>query len=54
MDIGSMVLDLREENAQLQAQIDSLKAVSAYQDSVVRQLAAVAGVPMRPTGQALP
>ena len=31
IDIGNMVVQLREENAQLQAQIDSLRAVAAYQ-----------------------
>jgi hypothetical protein len=54
VDIGNMVVQLREENADLQAQIDSLKAVAAYQDTVVRQLAAVAGVAVRASGSSLP
>jgi hypothetical protein len=47
MDLGSLVGELREENANMQAQIDSLRGALAYQDSIVRQLAAGAGVPMR-------
>lgn len=47
MDLGSLVGELREENANMQAQIDSLRGALAYQDSIVRQLAAGAGVQMR-------
>ena len=54
IDIGNMVVQLREENAQLQAQIDSLRAVAAYQDTVVRQLAGAAGLPMHPPGMSAP
>lgn len=54
VDIGNMVVQLREENAQLQAQIDSLRAVAAYQDTVVRQLAGAAGLQMRPPGMQTP
>ena len=54
IDIGNMVVQLREENADLQAQIDSLRSAAAYQDSIVRQLAAVAGVAVRPSGSSLP
>jgi len=54
IDIGNMVVQLREENAQLQAQIDSLRAAAAYQDTVVRQLAGAAGLSMRPPGMSVP
>lgn len=47
MDLGTLVGQLREENAMLQSQIDSLRGALAYQDTIVRQLAAGAGVQMR-------
>jgi hypothetical protein len=47
MDLGSLVSELREENAIMQAQIDSLRGALAYQDTIVQQLAAGAGVQMR-------
>jgi len=47
MDLGTLVGELREENSMMQAQIDSLRGALAYQDTVVRQLAAGAGVQMR-------
>ena len=48
LDLNDNIVDVREESAMLQAQIDSLRAVVAYQDSVLRQLALTAGVSMRP------
>lgn len=48
LDIGQSLVDIREDNAQLQAQIDSLRGIVAYQDTVLRQLAAQGGVGMRP------
>ena len=53
-DVGTALSQLREENAQMQAQIDSLGGALAYQDSVLRQLAVTAGVPMRPQGRPIP
>ncbi len=53
-DLSTVISQLREENAQLQAQIDSLGGAVAYQDSVLRQLAVTSGVPMRPQGRAVP
>lgn len=47
LDIGAQLGQIREDNALLQAQIDSLHGVVAYQDTVLRQLAAGAGVSMR-------
>lgn len=49
MDLGTLVGELREENAMMQAQIDSLRGALAYQDTIVRQLAAGAGVSMHPS-----
>ena len=53
-DLSTVMSQLREENAQMQAQIDSLGSAIAYQDSVLRQLAVTSGVPMRPQGRAVP
>lgn len=47
LDLGEGLTSIREENAMLQAQIDSLRVVVAYQDTVLRQLALVSGVGMR-------
>jgi hypothetical protein len=47
MDLGTLVGELREENAVMQAQLDSLRHALAYQDTIVRQLAAGAGVSVR-------
>lgn len=49
MDLGTAVSQLREDNALLQAQIDSLREVTAYQDTIVRQLANLANVAVRPS-----
>jgi hypothetical protein len=54
MDLGNAIIQLREDNAMLQAQIDSLRGAAAYQDTIVRQLAATAGVSMRPPALAIP
>jgi uncharacterized protein (DUF1810 family) len=37
---------LRQDNASLQGQVDSLRGVVARQDTVLRRLANMAGVPM--------
>ena len=49
MDLGKALMQLREETAMIQAQVDSLRDVVAYQDSIVRQLAAVSNIPVRPS-----
>lgn len=54
LDLGAAFGQLREENAMLQAQIDSLQAVVVYQDSIVRQLAALSNVSMRPPAPSVP
>ena len=45
--LGDEVNALRQENGDLQTQLDSLRGVVARQDTVLRQLAAMAGVPVR-------
>jgi len=47
LDLGTMVGDPREENARLQAEIDSLRGAVAYQDTILRLLAAGVGLNMR-------
>jgi len=45
IQLGDGLNDLRQDNAVLQQQVDSLRGVVAKQDSVIRQLANLAGVP---------
>jgi hypothetical protein len=45
-EMGDAITDTRAENAVLREQMDSLRTVVARQDTVVRQLASMAGVPM--------
>lgn len=54
MDLGNSVMQLREDNAVLQAQIDSLRGAVAYQDTILRQLATQANVPMRAPALTVP
>lgn len=54
LDIGQNMVQLREDDALLQAQIDSLRGVVAYQDTVLRQLAAASGLSMRPQSAPMP
>ena len=54
MDLESAVLQLREDHALLQAEIDSLRGVASYQDTIIRQLAALSNVSMRPPSSSLP
>lgn len=44
--LGDGLNDLRQENAVLQQQFDSLSIVVAKQDTVIRQLANLAGIPL--------
>lgn len=48
LELSDAVTALREDNAVLQAQVDSLRGEVARQDSLVRRLAAVAGMPVPP------
>ncbi|MEQ1691013.1 MAG: hypothetical protein ABMA00_07005 [Gemmatimonas sp.] len=54
LDLESAVLQLREDHALLQAQIDSLREVTAYQDTIVRQLANLSNVVVRPSSSTVP
>ena len=54
MELGTAVVQLREDNAVLQAQIDSLRFVLVYQDSIIRQLAVLSNVTMRPPSLSTP
>jgi hypothetical protein len=46
IDMSDALLALREETALLQGQVDSLREQMARQDTVLRRLASMAGVPM--------
>ena len=46
IQLGDGLNDLRQENAVLQQQVDSLGLVVAKQDTVLRQLANLAGIPL--------
>jgi hypothetical protein len=47
-EIADRLGTLQQENAELQNQVDSLRVVVARQDTIVRRLANLAGVPMAP------
>ncbi|HEX5076945.1 MAG TPA: hypothetical protein VFW03_27295 [Gemmatimonadaceae bacterium] len=44
IQLGDGLNDLRQDNAALQQQVDSLRLVVARQDTIIRQLANLAGV----------
>ena len=46
IQLGDGLNDLRQNYAALQQQVDSLRLVAARQDTVIRQLANLAGVPV--------
>jgi len=46
IQLGDGLNDLRQENAVLQQQVDSLLIVVAKQDTAIRQLANLAGMPL--------
>jgi len=46
MDLGDQLGAMHEDNAILQAQIDSLRGALARQDTLLRQLAGMAGLPV--------
>src|SRR6187455_71802 len=54
LDLGTAVVQLREDNAVLQAQIDSLRESVVYQDSIIRQLAVLSNVTVRPPSLSTP
>jgi hypothetical protein len=47
-EIADQLGALQQDNAALQNQVDSLRVVVARQDTVLRRLANLAGVPMAP------
>jgi hypothetical protein len=47
-EISDQLGAMQQDNAALQSQIDSLRAVVARQDTVLRRVANLAGVPMAP------
>ena len=49
-DMADAVHDLRQSNADLRASMDSLSQVVARQDTLLRQVAVVAGVPVPAPG----
>jgi hypothetical protein len=46
VQLGDGLNDLRQENAVLQQQVDSLVLVVARQDTIIRQIANLAGMPL--------
>lgn len=46
IQLGDGLNDVRQDNAALQEQVDSLRGIVARQDTVIRQLANLAGVPI--------
>jgi hypothetical protein len=46
IQLGDGLNNLRQDNAALQQQVDSLRLIVAKQDTVLRQLANLAGVPL--------
>lgn len=46
-DAADQIGDLRGDVAQLQSDVDSLKLVVAHQDTLIRRIAAVNGVPIQ-------
>ena len=47
IQLGDGMNSLRQENAEIQQQIDSLRLVVARQDSLLRQMANLAGMPLK-------
>ena len=54
LDLQNAVVQMREDNANFQAQIDSLHSTVAYQDTIIRQLAALSNVSVRPPSLSVP
>lgn len=54
LDLSNAMVQLREDNAYLQAQIDSLRGAVAYQDTIIQQLGALANVSVRPPASSIP
>ena len=48
MEVGSTLTELQQDLGDLHNQVDSLREVAARQDTIIRQLANLAGLPLRP------
>jgi septal ring factor EnvC (AmiA/AmiB activator) len=48
IELSDAINDVRQENATLQEQIDSLRTAVARQDTLVTRLAGLVGVPLAP------
>ena len=48
MDVGTSLNQVQQDLGDLYNRIDSLKEVAARQDTVIRKLAEIAGVPLPP------
>ena len=48
MDIAEALNQIRDQNAGLQEQVDSLRQVAYKQDTIIRQLAISAGIVVKP------
>ncbi len=46
-DLQDLLMQVRDETAYLQAQVDSLQSVVAHQDSSLRRIANLIGAPIR-------
>jgi hypothetical protein len=46
-EVGTTISLMQQDYTELQDRVDSLRQVVAKQDTVIRQLATLAGVPMR-------
>jgi hypothetical protein len=49
VEMGDAIATLQQIDAELQGQVDSLRFVVARQDTIIRQLANLAGVPIPAT-----
>jgi transposase len=47
MNVGTSINQMQQDLGELHNRIDSLREVAAYQDTVIRQLANLAGLPVR-------
>jgi hypothetical protein len=46
-DLGDGISALRQDNAEFQVQLDSMRTVIAKQDTLIRRLANLAGMPVQ-------
>ena len=46
IDVGTQISAMQQDQAMLQAQVDSLRGVVARQDTIIGRLASMAGLPL--------